>query len=145
MSKEKQRRLAEINRPMNEELFNSIEKQYKEIARVKAESEQIEEMAEDLIACHTEFYDNAEIYTDYDETAKGMYAKGYRKQSEWISVKERLPETDKKVLVCYSNGSMDIAKYIRADGFEFWFEETTFRKHITHWMPLPEPPKGGAE
>ena len=43
---------------------------------------QIEEMAEDLMACHTEFYNNAEIYTDYDETAKEMYAKGYRKQSE---------------------------------------------------------------
>ena len=63
-------------------------------------------------------------------------------KSQWISIDERLPETNKKVLVCYSNGSMDIAKYIRADGFEFWFEETTFTKHITHWMPLPEPLEG---
>ena len=46
---------------------------------------QIEEMENDLRECHTEFYSNAELYTDYNETAKGMFAKGYRKQSvgEW--------------------------------------------------------------
>ena len=82
----------------------------------------------------------------YGYCAERLYNAGYRKQ-EWISVEERLPETNKKVLVCYSNGSMDIAQYIRVDGFELWFEETTFTKHITHWMPLPEAPKmkGGGE
>ena len=52
-----------------------------------SKEKQIEEMAEDLMACHTEFYDNADIYTDYDETAKEMYAKGYRKQTEgeWVT------------------------------------------------------------
>lgn len=49
MSKEKQRELEEINRPMNEEAFNNLEKKYQELAKVKAESEQIEEMA--LIIC----------------------------------------------------------------------------------------------
>lgn len=44
MSKEKQRELEEINRPMNEEAFNNLEKKYQELAKVKAESEQIEEM-----------------------------------------------------------------------------------------------------
>lgn len=46
------------------------------------ELEQIEEMENDLRECHAEFYANADIYTDYNETAKGMIAKGYRKQSE---------------------------------------------------------------
>lgn len=45
MSKEKQRQLDEINRPLNEELFNNLEKQYQEIAKIQAESEQIEKMA----------------------------------------------------------------------------------------------------
>ena len=86
-------------------------------------------------------------YTYIPDVADYLIANGVTIKGEWTSVDERLPETDKKVLVCYSNGSMDIAKYIRADGFEFWFEETIFTKHITHWMPLPEPPKmkGGAE
>ena len=37
MNKEKQRRNAEIYRPMCEELFNNFEKQYQELAKVKAE------------------------------------------------------------------------------------------------------------
>ena len=40
-------------------------------------------MSSDLEYCHTEFSgDHGEIYTDYDATAKKMFAKGYRKQSE---------------------------------------------------------------
>ena len=49
-------------------------------------NKQIEEIVDDLMACHTEFYDNAEIYTDYYDMAQNLIAKGYRKQSEgeWI-------------------------------------------------------------
>ena len=47
-------------------------------------AKQIEEMVDDLMACHTEFYDNAEIYTDYYDMARNLIAKGYRKQSENI-------------------------------------------------------------
>lgn len=39
-------------------------------------------MSADLQECHTEFFSNAELYTDYDETARQMDDKGYRKQSE---------------------------------------------------------------
>jgi hypothetical protein len=71
---------------------------------------------------------------------------GYRKQSEWISVNERLPDTTEKILVYCSNGEILPAKYIRVQGLEFWFEETYSCHNITHWMPLPEAPKkGGAE
>ena len=48
---------------------------------------QIEEMADDLMACHSEFETGVgEIYTDYATTAYKMFSKGYRKQSEgeWI-------------------------------------------------------------
>ena len=49
-------------------------------------NKQIEEMVDDLMACHTEFYNNAEIYTDYYDMAQNLIAKGYRKQSEgeWV-------------------------------------------------------------
>ena len=51
---------------------------------------QIEEMAGDLCACHVEVSNGVGgVYTDYDETASRMVAKGYRKQVEgewhWIS------------------------------------------------------------
>ena len=48
-----------------------------------SKEKQIEEMSNDLCACHTEFESGVgEIYTDYDTTARKMFAKGYRKQSE---------------------------------------------------------------
>lgn len=44
---------------------------------------QIEEMAEDLRYCHTEFAgDYGDIYTDYHKTAEKLVVIGYRKQSE---------------------------------------------------------------
>ena len=66
----------------------------------------------------------------------------YRKQSEWISVDERLPEEGVRVLVWldiednYTN--IDTDRILRVK----WVRWNSF---VTHWMPLPEAPKGGAE
>ena len=59
----------------------------------------------------------------------------------WISVEERLPELNKEVLVAWSNSSVGIARHIK-DEFEPT-EWDTYGSHvnITHWQPLPEPPK----
>jgi hypothetical protein len=64
----------------------------------------------------------------------------------WIPVTERLPEEGKSVLVCIcSDGKYDITRgwYCKNQGFCCWddaaMESADF---ITHWMPLPEPPKG---
>lgn len=62
-----------------------------------------------------------------------------RNQSEWISVDERLPESEGKYLVCTSNGNIGVGNFINYYGtgkhlcFDTWA--------VTHWMPLPEPPK----
>lgn len=68
--------------------------------------------------------------------------------NDWISVKNKLPEKEQKVLFyvkerdeifagCFSlrfeNNQFEFVENL--DGWNF-FEET-----ITHWMPLPEPPK----
>lgn len=59
--------------------------------------------------------------------------------AEWISVKERLPESDSWVLVFIKGkrtaGIIETDRYY--DG-EFAFSEGK----VTYWMPLPEPPKG---
>ena len=60
---------------------------------------------------------------------------------EWISVKDRLPEDGQIVLTC-KNGICDIQTYeARRNGWLckgwFWSMAT-----VTHWMPLPQPPKG---
>lgn len=90
MSREKQRQLEEINRPRNEELFNGIEKQYQEIAKIKAESVQVEEMALELCRprnivkmIHHRTCGNCDTSScDIYELCVDLYNAGYRKQSE---------------------------------------------------------------
>ena len=68
--------------------------------------------------------------------------------TEWISVKDRLPEDITNVLVFGEYWKVMIAQldFFNGDG-KAWYEKNGgFRGHvdsdnITHWMPLPEPPK----
>lgn len=56
---------------------------------------------------------------------------------EWIPVSERLPEDSADVLVCYKNGLVTTNAWLDA---HWWFKDE--KNPITHWMPLPQPPKG---
>ena len=79
--------------------------------------------------------------------------------SEWIPVTERLPEKDGEYLTCcsYDKWSQISILYFAKDGCDIWGggfygEENVFyydydgvyvsQDNVTHWMPLPEPPKG---
>ena len=61
---------------------------------------------------------------------------------KWISVKDRLPEEFTNVLVCdVHDDYVGKWEYKRNgiwdnEGFSFYSSD------ITHWMPLPQPPKG---
>ena len=68
---------------------------------------------------------------------------------EWISVAERLPEEGAYVLCVLKGfnygGKIQVCKFVPADKFKDkpYFEH--FRNGfptVTHWMPLPHPPKG---
>ena len=63
---------------------------------------------------------------------------------EWISVKDRLPEEKVNCIVHYKHAYCDYDDYW-AIGFCFYDGEK-FRidlsYKVTHWMPLPQPPKG---
>lgn len=63
--------------------------------------------------------------------------------STWISVKDELPEEDKRVLWCGPQGGMVVARFycgiassgrvmVRTGGKNFF---------ATHWIPLPDPPE----
>ena len=57
---------------------------------------------------------------------------------EWISVSERLPEKNTKVLVCHSHGATTGI----FDG-EFWHSIVQSKKNlttVTHWLEIPELP-----
>lgn len=59
--------------------------------------------------------------------------------SEWISIKDRLPESDKKVLITDGRNMM-VSWYYRWNGMIRWVD-TLYVRDITHWMPLPESPE----
>lgn len=59
--------------------------------------------------------------------------------SEWISVKDRLPEEGKNVLCLDSSDNYYSVGWIE-DGL--WEDGEFVGIDFTHWMPLPEPPAG---
>lgn len=70
-------------------------------------------------------------------------------KTKWISVKDRLPEEGEYVLCVLKGfnygGKIQVCKFVPAGKFKDkpYFEH--FRNgfpSVTHWMPLPEPPKG---
>ena len=63
-------------------------------------------------------------------------------RAEWISVEERLPESLQRVLVIDTKGDMFTSVYISfATGKNAWSTQNSYLGDVTHWMPLPEPPK----
>ena len=85
--------------------------------------------------------------------ANGLIAHGVTVQ-EWISVDDRLPDNKEYdwvlAQVVEDNGFMHIPTVMEyRQSKNDWFEETYgwLSDHngaftVTHWMPLPEPPKG---
>lgn len=60
-------------------------------------------------------------------------------QPKWVSVNDMLPEKDGKYIVCTAKGSVYCTRF-KAYGKSGSFQ-TDINTHITHWMPIPEPPK----
>jgi len=65
--------------------------------------------------------------------------------SEWISVKDKFPRYNQDVLTFAPGMAMPIVVdrhngYYGEDDDE-WYEGWNTGRNITHWMPLPKPPK----
>lgn len=63
-------------------------------------------------------------------------------QPTWISVEERLPDESQKVLCLTVYGSFCVFGWTYIDWMWFDDDEWWHEEYVTHWMPLPEPPKG---
>ena len=62
--------------------------------------------------------------------------------SEWISVKERLPESNERVLVvCRTKKGVQTVNLAYCDDNGHWHGQGSMAG-VTHWQPLPEVPKG---
>lgn len=75
-----------------------------------------------------------------------------RDDMEWISINDRLPESDQnmyhvyckhydqewQMIVHYKNGKFIESIHDNKDGH--WIEHKILNDFVTHWMPLPEPP-----
>lgn len=58
--------------------------------------------------------------------------------SKWISVAERLPKCGKRVLI--TDGAAVFEAYLSIS--HKWVRSgLLWQENVTHWMPLPEPPK----
>ena len=84
---------------------------------------------------YDEWYGNGDI-------AEKLISNGVTVQ-EWISVDDRLPENiaNRVLVVCERSNGVFYAHYEKP----FWINLETdkpFISTVTHWIPLPEPPKG---
>lgn len=62
--------------------------------------------------------------------------------SEWISVKDRLPKPYERVLTYRKDYAIDTETYKGKFGKNImWSWDVEAMTPVTHWMPLPEPPK----
>ena len=93
------------------------------------------------------------------DIADHLIANGVTVQ-EWISVDDRLPEDSGYYLVVYRDKynesiSIDFDMYVKCNIGEWWESEFACditkqflratrlqEQEVTHWMPLPQPPKG---
>lgn len=79
-----------------------------------------------------DIYDLGQLY---DEVTK----------SQWISVDE-LPKIGEDVLVLREDGEIQVAHQYHEEIARWWsVDGFPLKNNITHWLPLPQPPKKGGE
>lgn len=94
--------------------------------------------AVEALRAYAEATDNKTLADDiYNWVGNGVTLK------KWIPVSERLPEDWENVLVFSKYGFCETAVYLGIPGKwrVTWNHEFLEENSVTHWMPLPEPPK----
>ena len=105
-----------------------------------------------VIGCRSDKIDKA-ILDELRKIENGEYVPA----DGWISVEDRLPQLDKYVLICVNDRDhgagvhSQVARRIKlegdsTDGMCDWKANggpmAWFSRNVTHWQPLPSPPKG---
>lgn len=94
------------------------------------------------------FWDDVIERVDSLPTIDGQCDACYLKETNgWISTNDRLPENEQYVMLWTKTGVMKYAKYLNDEPHRPWiaYDEygsiRAWDNVVTHWMPLPEPPK----
>lgn len=99
-----------------------------------------------------EQYDDPEREAKRDALNIAMTVMGQSIPSHWISVKDRLPENPDELVLVIANGMYEnvalkdaycMANYSPDEGWVLEMYPEFEDVQISHWMPLPEPPKEG--
>ena len=72
-----------------------------------------------------------------------MIDKLLEEQPKWISVKDRLPEEKVWVLCLCRAGIHEVLRWQNGQWLHDLSPFAYMKSFVTHWMPLPEPPKEG--
>lgn len=88
--------------------------------------------------------DGGEIEVTKDERPLAIEAWNRRADNgvtaqEWISVKDMLPKNDEIVIICTDKNFIYAGELI---GDTWFLDNDSWAATVTHWMPLPQPPKG---
>lgn len=84
------------------------------------------------------------IFANAPEALQVMGAKGFydavcrmaQGKSNWIPVEEQIPDDDTDMIVCKSDGIIDIAFW---NGDAWMSLDSNYILNVLAWMPLPEP------
>lgn len=68
-----------------------------------------------------------------------------RVSRQWISVNERLPDIGKSIIFATKSGYAAEGEYIGDCWVQYRWTTKVKNEAVTHWMPLPEAPKGEIE
>ena len=84
-------------------------------------------------------------YSDLAFLSAAISALREQEERRWIPVTERLPEKNGQWVLCLCvSGAIEVLKF----DYTMWNWDAQYpgrcylENYVTHWMPLPEPPKG---
>lgn len=85
--------------------------------------------------CHHAAESIEELIRENESLAKSVNEASEILRKRWIPVTERLPEETGFTLIFTANGNPGVCYFTNG-----WWGGYS-KDHITHWMPLPEPPE----
>lgn len=92
--------------------------------------------------------ENVSEYTPYALVTKAIVISALKSKNvaptvgEWVSVKDRLPEKNGDYITYDRDGT--VWPHFFTASSKVWEDALGFSTElVTHWMPLPEPPKEG--